>query len=229
MNATSLYRTARTRFVGLVYADHNRRKVVRTTVAEAIASLPKSAAGLNLGAGETEFDTRMVNFDVFLAPHIAVAGNAVELPFNAEAFDLVVTQEVLEHVQQPFAALREVARVLAPGGTLYLQVPFIIGYHPGPTDYWRFTVEGIRELVEQAGLDCNVPEVAVGSSSGFYRITVEYLAILFSLPLSALYTPMKALFSALLYPIKLLDPLTDRSPQVDRVAGGYFVVATKPV
>jgi len=67
----------------------------------------------------------------------------------------------------------------------------------------------------------------VGPSTGFYRISVEHFAILGSLPSQMLYIPLKAAFSALFYPLKWLDFLTARSPQSDRIAGGYYVLATK--
>ncbi len=36
-----------------------------------------------------------------------------------------------------------------PDGTLYVQLPLVIGHHPGPTDFWRFTREGIVHVVER--------------------------------------------------------------------------------
>jgi hypothetical protein len=67
----------------------------------------------------------------------------------------------------------------------------------------------------------------VGPSTGFYRISVEHFAILGSLPFKRLYLPLKAALATLLYPLKWLDVLTSRSPQSDRIAGGYYVLATK--
>ena len=144
-----------------------------------------------------------------------------------DRFNLVVTQECLEHVADPFKAVEEIHRVLKKDGKLFIQLPFIIGYHPGPTDFWRFTKEGIRELVERAGFKVQEIGITVGPSSGFYRIAVEYFAVLFSLPLSKLYVPFKALLAVLFYPMKWLDPLLNRSSQVDRVPGGYFIIAVK--
>ena len=52
-----------------------------------------------------------------------VAGDAQSLPFDAESFDRVLTSEVLEHLPDDAAALREIHRVLKPGGVLAISVP----------------------------------------------------------------------------------------------------------
>jgi SAM-dependent methyltransferase len=53
----------------------------------------------------------------------AEVGTIVDLPFESQTFDLVCAMDVIEHVDDDFSALSELARVLAPGGTLLLSVP----------------------------------------------------------------------------------------------------------
>jgi len=53
----------------------------------------------------------------------AVLGNGKELPFGAESFDLVTANMVLEHLDDPAAVFREIARVLAPGGMFAFVTP----------------------------------------------------------------------------------------------------------
>ena len=43
-------------------------------------------------------------------------------------------------------AIKECYRILKNDGKIYFQVPFIVGYHPGPTDFYRFTKEGIKNF-----------------------------------------------------------------------------------
>jgi SAM-dependent methyltransferase len=223
----STYSRLRSAFVGLVYADHNRSPAVRRAIGAALAALPADGVGLNVGAGRTRIDPRVRNLDIFEGPNIDYVGRAEAIPLPDASVDLVITQEVLEHVADPFKAMQEIHRVLKPGGTLYVQLPFVIGYHPGPTDFWRFTREGIVRLVERVGLQCQEVRVAVGASTGFYRVAVEYFAVLLSALVPPLYVPLKALFALVFYPIKWLDALTALSKQTDRIAGGYFIVARK--
>lgn len=80
-----------------------------------------------------------------------VVGSALRLPFPASSFDGVMCNEVLEHIPDPRAALRETHRVLRPGGLLYTTVPQAWGLHYEPVDYYRFTIYGIAHLLEEAG------------------------------------------------------------------------------
>ena len=78
----------------------------------------------------------------------------IDLPDGS--FDCVICLEVLEHVADPFAAARELQRILRPGGALFLTVPFLTGYHGVQDsksgshddfpDYWRYTHQGLQKL-----------------------------------------------------------------------------------
>ncbi len=50
-------------------------------------------------------------------------GDATKLPFDDGAFDVVITSEVLEHIQDDVAAIAEMVRVLKPGGMFAATVP----------------------------------------------------------------------------------------------------------
>jgi SAM-dependent methyltransferase len=166
----------------------------------------------------------LVNFDLARTSGVDILGDAIRLPFPDASFALVLSQEMVEHVPDPFQAVREMARVLRPGGTLYLQAPFVIGYHPGPEDYWRFSRAGMRRLVEQAGLECVRVEPAVGAGTGMYRIAVEFFAGIPARILPALYLPAKALGSIVFYPFVWWNGWLARGLQSDRIPGGYFAI-----
>lgn len=80
--------------------------------------------GLNLGCGaEVIRRPGWTNLDAKAALEGVVAGDVTALPFADGSFDRVVASQVLEHLEDPVAALREWARVLAPGGVLLVAVP----------------------------------------------------------------------------------------------------------
>ena len=221
------FSSLRMKFVKTIYGDHNSSINVKRALKKCLSKLGTEEFGLNVGAGLTNVDERIRNLDIFPGQHIFYVAKAESIPEKDNFFALVITQEVLEHVQDPFKAISEIYRVMKPGGILYCQLPFIIGYHPGPTDYWRFTKEGISELITRTGFSIIEINISVGTASGFYRIFVEFLAILISIPLPFLYIPFKAFFSLLFYPIKLLDFLFKFSKQKDRIPGGYYIIAQK--
>lgn len=56
-------------------------------------------------------------------PHIQFA-NATHLPFDNNSFDLVIGNHIMEHIPDDRLAMREIYRVLQPGGIAVLQAPF---------------------------------------------------------------------------------------------------------
>ena len=216
-------------FVSLVYADHNNSKVIKRKLAELINETAKEAFVLNIGSGNARIDTNVKNLDIVAGENVDIVGTAEKIPLKKNSVDLIITQEAFEHIQDPQLALKECLRVLKPGGKIYFQVPFVIGYHPGPTDFLRFTKEGVHEALTRAGFKIVELGITVGGATGFYRIAVEFAAILFSGPIHLLYMPLKAFFALFLYPIKFLDKWFQTSTQRDRIPGGYFAVAYKPL
>jgi SAM-dependent methyltransferase len=61
-------------------------------------------------------------------------------------FALIICCSVLEHVPRPWLLAANMARLLRPGGALYIAVPWVWRYHPYPDDYFRFSWRGVAEL-----------------------------------------------------------------------------------
>lgn len=91
-------------------------------------------------------DIRLVDSDASIAPRTQVVCDAQQLPFADESFDGVVSQWVIEHLADPFAAASEMERVLKPGGLVYAAGAFMQQVHGGRYDFYRFTHLGLRRM-----------------------------------------------------------------------------------
>jgi SAM-dependent methyltransferase len=70
-------------------------------------------------------------------------------------FDVVICEQVIEHVEDPCAAAANLRGLCVAGGHVIVSTPFLIRVHEewGMQDYWRFTPRGLRTLLERAGLE----------------------------------------------------------------------------
>jgi len=79
--------------------------------------------------------------------------HALSKVFPADRFDFVVCCSVFEHVQRPWIAAHEMARVTKPGGLIFVQTHQSFPLHGYPNDYWRFTTDSLRTLFGDCGLE----------------------------------------------------------------------------
>lgn len=89
-----------------------------------------------------------VGLDIEEGKGVDIIGDAHDLPFENDKFDMVLCTEVLEHLHSPHVAIAEMYRVLKKGGTLILTTRFIFSIHDAPHDYYRFTKYGLQYLLK---------------------------------------------------------------------------------
>jgi SAM-dependent methyltransferase len=94
-------------------------------------------------------NTVLVESDVAHGPNTNIIIDAHQIPFQDNCFDLIIAQAVLEHVLDPFLCVKEIHRVLKPGGRIYAETPFMQQVHGGKYDFHRFTHLGHRRLFRQ--------------------------------------------------------------------------------
>ena len=128
----------------------------------AAAAVPAGALVLDAGAGECPHaalfaHTRYIKIDRGIGDktwdysHIDVQADICDLPFPDAAFDAVVNIQVLEHIREPALCVREMARVLKPGGHLILTTVQDWEIHQHPNDFFRYTRYGLEYLFAKAG------------------------------------------------------------------------------
>jgi SAM-dependent methyltransferase len=106
---------------------------------------------------------------------IDLSANLYQLPFRTDTFEAAINVEVLEHLKEPREVLKELCRVLRPGGNLFLIAPQGFQEHGMPHDYFRFTSSGLRYLFEQAGFEI----LSIAPLGGFFwylghRVSLSY-------------------------------------------------------
>jgi len=72
-------------------------------------------------------------------------------PVAREEFDLIIAEQVFEHVLRPDLAAASVFEMLRPGGQFVISTPFLLKVHGHPFDLYRWTQHGMRQLLETAG------------------------------------------------------------------------------
>jgi SAM-dependent methyltransferase len=145
-----------------------RRKVLDGAIAA--LALPKPARILDAGCGSGRNMLELARFGSVTGIELSdtsvelarargvgevVAGSVLEMPFADDSFDLAVSLDVIEHLEDDLGALRELRRTLAPGGTLLVTVPAYQWLWSGHDEinhhHRRYTRRTLQRVAEQAG------------------------------------------------------------------------------
>jgi SAM-dependent methyltransferase len=145
-----------------------RRKVLERVVED--LRLPARARILDAGCGSgrnmvelarhgTVTGVELADASVALARERGagevIAGSVLEMPFEADSFDLAASLDVIEHLEDDLTALRELRRVVAPGGSLLVTVPAYQWLWSGHDEinhhFRRYTRRSLQRAGEEAG------------------------------------------------------------------------------
>jgi SAM-dependent methyltransferase len=76
-------------------------------------------------------------------------------------FDLIIADQVFEHLKWPYRAARNVLAMLRPGGHFVITVPFLVRIHRSPIDCTRWSEEGLRYFL----IECGFSETGIATGS----------------------------------------------------------------
>ena len=162
-------------------------------------------------------------------PAADLEGSVEALPVEDGAFDVVLCTQVLEHVEDPARAVRELHRVTSAGGRVLASTHGVQVYHPSPSDYWRWTHAGLERLFAQSADWSSVSVTPVGGAATcLAAISAVYADLLFR---KVHLTPLSR---ASVWTLNSLGGLVDRAvPSLRAPIPGslflnYHVVADKP-
>jgi SAM-dependent methyltransferase len=169
--------------------------------------------GVDLGVGDAGWDYSGLD---------AVA-DLTALPFRDGAFRAALHIVTIEHLREPGSALREIARTLAPGGTILIAAPHEWEVHQAPHDFFRFTRYGLAHLLEKAGLEVDEMRAAGGYFRLLSRRLLNGLQFFTGGARWLLFVPA----AILLGPPALVLPLLDGLDRDRNFTVGYICVARK--
>jgi SAM-dependent methyltransferase len=89
-----------------------------------------------------------VGLDARAGPGVDCVADVEELPHDDGSVGTVVAMNTFEHVPRFWRGLAEVYRVLRPDGVFLLSCPFYFHLHDYPRDFWRFTPDALKLLLE---------------------------------------------------------------------------------
>ena len=185
---------------------------------------------IHVGGGPKRNHPSEVNLNIVPMAGVDLCGAAEALPFDDHSVDVIISNAVLEHVEHFDATLREMDRVLKPGGFVYIEIPLMQHYHTGDAygvrfeDYRRLTKAGLR----QAFSFCTPVDVApcVGPISATLQV---FFSMLSDLSTNRLYRKtVAALYHGLGNPLVRLDALlSDAAIRRSRVPSGLYFFGRK--
>lgn len=90
-----------------------------------------------------------------------------------EKFDLIIADQIFEHLLWPYRAGRHVLEMLNPGGHFLVLTPFLVRVHNFPTDCSRWTETGLKYFLAECGFP--LEDTVTGSWGNRYCVMANYV------------------------------------------------------
>ena len=197
----------------------------RQSAEKIIKKLGKGSIILNLGSGVTSIRPDVINIDFYPFHNVDFVADIVNLPFESNIADAVISECVLEHVPDPYTVVSEMHRVLKPGGIAYIVVPFVFSFHSSPHDFYRWTKPGLEKLFK--GFKKVDSGIHFGPGNAVQWVLSEHLATLFSFGWSKLHQILFMILLAVFTPLGYLDFILNRFKTSENIASHLYFVGRK--
>lgn len=135
--------------------SHSRKHLYNFTISAIKKYCDKDQYIINIGAGgeiksilfNHGLKFKEIDIDEQRKPDFVCSIEDMSI-FQNNSVDIFFCMEVLEHVKNPFNAIKEIQRVLKPGGIIIGSTPFVFPIHDEPYDFYRYTKYGLRNLFQ---------------------------------------------------------------------------------
>lgn len=137
------------RMLGVIGYDH--RLWARCAMYESCFAMlreldPETLDVLEISAGPVWRELNFKSFNEANYPQFDICSQVLE-----RRFDLVIADQVFEHLLWPYRAARNVYAMLRPNGRFLITVPFLVRVHREPHDCTRWTEIGLRHFLAECG------------------------------------------------------------------------------
>lgn len=148
-----------------------------------VSDQPDDALCLAVGGGPLRYHPQFVNLNIGPFKNVDVVGDAYELPYRDGTVSAILCEAVLEHLEFPEAAVKEMYRVLKPEGQVFATTPFLQAYHGYPNHFQNFTLTGQQRLFIRNGFELVSSGVCVGPTYVVSEIVQCYLRYYIPFPI----------------------------------------------
>lgn len=179
--------------------------IIRKNIYRGVLKHAPSLGGkmMDFGCGTKPYQPLFTNATEYIGVDYAGEGHSHEneqidvfydgktIPFADNTFDSILTSEVLEHIYNLEDILKELNRVLKPGGKILITVPFAWNEHEMPNDFGRYTSLGFAALLERNGFTV----VSLEKTTGFVESLVQLWGLYWHLHIIPKFRPFGRIVS----------------------------------